>query len=152
MGKVFSSLLFIALFFTMCNEKDDPAGFSVLNENSYIFSVDRVALGPDVQFPRDTLQESAYVSTEEDIQYEVSFTDGGQNVSIKTGSSSIIRGEKTIDGKASKHYELNEGLFAGGRFIVWTNNNKEFEAEFTVYGSGVPIIRSERGKLTQQTN
>jgi hypothetical protein len=134
MGKVFSSLLFIALFFTMCNEKDDPVGFSLLNESSFIFSVDRVALGPDVQFPRDTLQESDYTSTEEDIQYEVTFTDAGQKISVKTASSPIISGEKTIDGKDSKYYELNAGLFAGGRFIVWMNTHNGFEAEFTVYG------------------
>ena len=45
-----------------------------------------------------------------------------------------------------RRYEIEEGLFAGGRFIVWIADD-HFEAELTVYGSGVPIVTSERGRL-----
>jgi hypothetical protein len=41
---------------------------------------------------------------------------------------------------------LTKNLFAGGRFVVWSSDGG-FEAEYTVYGSGVPIISSERGPL-----
>lgn len=42
-----------------------------------------------------------------------------------------------------RRHEIEEGLSAGGRFIVWVADN-HFEAELTVYGSGVPSVRSER--------
>ena len=64
-------------------------------------------------------------------------------VTIEPGS---IRGQKTNKDDESKFYELDEGVFAGGRFVVWINNDS-FEAELTIYGSGVPIIKSERGYL-----
>lgn len=46
-----------------------------------------------------------------------------------------------------KEYDLDKGLFADGRFVVWITDSN-FEAEYTVYGSGAPIIRSERGPLS----
>jgi hypothetical protein len=57
-----------------------------------------------------------------------------------------IHGIKTTDAGNSLKYELNEGLFAGGRIIIWSEND-DFKGEFTIYGSGVPIIKSLRGVL-----
>jgi hypothetical protein len=42
-------------------------------------------------------------------------------------------------------YEL--GLFAGGRFVVQAKSG-QLQAEYTIYGSGVPIVGSTRGLLT----
>ena len=53
---------------------------------------------------------------------------------------------KFHDTEEYKKYDLDKGLFAGGRFFVWITEG-QFEAEYTIYGSGVPIIRSERGYL-----
>lgn len=136
----------VFLFLTMCkkqNDNKDTTGFLMLNGNYFVLKVDRVSLAPEVQFPRDSLHESDYTHTDDDIQYEVSFSEDGQIVSINPGP---VTGTKTKDGKESGYYELAGGLFAGGRFIVWMNN-EVFEAEYTKYGSGIPIIRSERGKL-----
>ena len=66
-----------------------------------------------------------------------------QTISIMHDSISGTIMEST---EQYKQYDLDEGLFAGGRFNVWITDGA-FEAEFTVYGSGVPIIRSERGFL-----
>jgi hypothetical protein len=67
---------------------------------------------------------------------------------IEPGS---IRGAKVMNGEEYKLYELDEGTFAGGRFIVWIIDNS-FEAELTIYGSGVPIVKSERGYLRKSAN
>jgi hypothetical protein len=37
--------------------------------------------------------------------------------------------------------------FAGGRFAVWPGQTS-LQAELTIYGSGVPIVSSEREALT----
>lgn len=130
----------------MCKKQTDQdggIGFSSLNGNKFILKIDRVSNNPNVQFPKDSLQEGDYVATSDDIQYNVAFSADGKIVTIGTGA---ISGEKTVDGNESKYYNIDNGLFAGGRFLVWINN-KDFEAEYTIYGSGIPIIKSERGIL-----
>lgn len=146
MRKLIVCLCIISVFFTMCQkqtDKDDTIGFSLLNGNNFVLKVDRVSNNPNVQFPRDSLLESDYVATSNDIQYDVTFSVDGQIVTIEPGS---ISGGKINDGEESKLYKIVEGLFAGGRFVIW-KNNEDFEAEYTIYGSGIPIIRSERGNL-----
>lgn len=146
MGKLNVYLCIVLVLCTMCKKQtdnNDNIDFSLLNGGDYILKVDRVSKKPNVQFPRDSLYESYYTVTNEDIQHEVTFTEDGRMISINPGP---VSGEKTKDGEISKYYEIVDGLFAGGRFIVWINNEK-FEAEYTIYGSGVPIIKSERGKL-----
>jgi hypothetical protein len=149
MEKIRISLAIFALFITGCEKqenKKDVTKFSLLNENSFILQIDRVASGQHVQFPHDTLQESDYTETNEDIQYEITFLENARIVTIESTGTGSVSGERSNDGETSKRYELNEGLFAGGRFLIWISND-HFEAEYTLYGSGVPIIRSERGRL-----
>jgi hypothetical protein len=137
-------LLFL---FASCEVSDQSnkkvAEFSLLNGNEFAMGVDRISEMPDVQFPMDDLQESDYQKTQEGGIYYLSFSKDGQTVTIEPGT---IRGQKVMDGDKSKVYELEEGEFAGGRFVVWISKNR-FEAELTVYGSGVPIVKSERGYL-----
>ena len=117
--------------------------YSLLDGNDFLLEVDRMLETLDVQFPTDNLQESDYKETTEGTQYNVTFSKDGEMVTIEPGS---IRGQRTNKDDESKFYELDEGVFAGGRFVVWINNDS-FEAELTIYGSGVPIIKSERGYL-----
>jgi hypothetical protein len=139
--------LFIAfLFCTLCKKSDnndDTVDFSSLNGGNYILKVDRISKSPDVRFPNDSLNESYYTASDEGTRYEISFSEDGQSISIAPAS---VSGVKTNDSKVSKRYDLVQGVFAGGRFIIWTDNTS-FQAEYTIYGSGVPIIKSERGKL-----
>ena len=50
----------------------------------------------------------------------------------------------TADGRLV--YDLSEGTFADGRFTVWSTKGG-LQGEVTIYGSGRPIVRSERGTL-----
>ena len=140
-------LLLLLIGCDATNSADEyVAEFSLLDGKDFVLEVDRIAEMLDVQFPMDDLQESDYEETNEGTQYNVAFSEDGQMVTIEPGS---IRGQKTNDGDESKLYELDEGVFAGGRFVVWINNDS-FEAELTIYGSGVPIVISERGYLVPE--
>ena len=144
MGKLYVYLCIVLLFCTMCKKQTDIAiGFSSLNGSDYILKADRVSQAPGVRFPADRLDESYYTATDEDITHEVTFSEDGKIVSILPGP---VNGELTNDGKTTRFYELDNGLAAGGRFVIWING-LDFEAEFTVYGSGVSIIKSKRGKM-----
>lgn len=146
MNKLNVYLCIVFVLCTMCKKQKDnneTIDFSLFNGGDYILKVDRVSKAPNVQFPQDSLYESYYTVINEDIKHEVTFTEDGKMISIKPGP---VSGQKTKDGEISKYYELVDGLFAGGRFIIWINNEK-FEAEYTIYGSGLPIIKSERGDL-----
>lgn len=121
--------------------KTDSVDFKVLSGSEYVFVTDRVVMHPEVSFPSDTLKESDYTKSGTLTSYNISFSDDGSTITI----SDTISGSRTNQGNIIK-YDITDDLFAGGRFMVWKNGD-HFEAEFTIYGSGVPIIRSERGIL-----
>ena len=52
-----------------------------------------------------------------------------------------IEGVEKPGAKGERRFDLTSA-FAGGRFVL-----RGDDAELTIYGSGVPIISSERGKL-----
>jgi hypothetical protein len=142
---VFSLGLF--MFLVSCNKAnsadDAVTGFSLLDGNDFVLAVDRMLETSSVQLLTDDLQENDYRETNEGAQYHVTLSEDGQIVTIEPGS---MRGQRINDGDESKLYELTEGLFAGGRFVVWVQNDG-FQAELTIYGSGIPIVKSERGNL-----
>ncbi|MCD4702146.1 MAG: hypothetical protein K8S24_09860 [Candidatus Aegiribacteria sp.] len=139
-----------SLLLVSCDAADSDDEYadriSLPDGNSYVLEIDRILEMPDAQLPMDDLQESDYIKTNEGTQYQVAFTEDGRIVTIEPGS---ISGQKTDDGGESRIYELDEGVFAGGRFVIWVNNDI-IEAELTIYGSGVPIVQSERGYLVPQ--
>ena len=117
--------------------------FSLLDGNSFVLEIDRIIEMPDAKLPMDDFQESDYIRISEGSQYHVSFTKFGHVVTIEPGA---ISGRKINDDGELKIYELYEDVFAGGRFVIWMCNDS-LEAELTIYGSGVPVIQSERGYL-----
>ena len=128
----------------------DGADLSQLDGNSYTLEVDRIANNPDVQFPSETLQESDYEQTDQGNRYRVSFSENAETATVAVeppaGEAAVMTGNIETDAEDLRRYEIEQGLFAGGRFIVWIADN-HLEAELTVYGSGVPIVTSERGRL-----
>ena len=57
-----------------------------------------------------------------------------------------ISGELEKVAGNSRIYDLNKGLFAGGRLIV-KQTRKGREITFTEFGSGAPVISSVRGMM-----
>lgn len=144
MKKAFVVLSAVGMLFTMCDKQtDDAPSIALLYGKTYILKIDKVSNLPDVQFPHDCLRESDYTATTDDIQYELTFSADGQTVTIEPGT---VVGNRISVSEDSVNYELGAGLFAGGRLKIWMNQNV-LEAEYTIYGSGVPIIKSMRGVL-----
>ena len=145
MKKLPACLFCLYMIFTSCEKQNDNTSFDIsgLKGNTFVLKVDRLLFNTDVQFPSESLQEEDYLATDESIQYEVVFSSNGEEVYIEPGT---IKGEIEISDQNSIQYKLVEGVFAGGRLIVW-KIDESFEAEFTIYGSGVPIVSSERGEL-----
>ncbi len=138
-------ILIAVLILSGCDNDEhsdrNSKSFSTLT-GSYVFEVDRVSNHPNVQFP-DELSESNYLRISEVSKYDIDFSDDGEAITIKQNS---LFGKKTNIKENMIEYNISESTFAGGRFLVWING-EDFEAELTIYGSGVPIIISERGYL-----
>ena len=80
--------------------------------------------------------------------YVVAFQDDEERVEIYADNR-VFKGKLTVTqpvARTRKLYLLDDG-FGGGRFIVDTQPDGSRRATFTVFGSGVPIISSERGPL-----
>ena len=115
-----------------------------LNGKTYTLKITRSVTLPQVTSPFQELKESDYVMITDGKNYTVSFLADGSGVTLEPGN---IRGVKADSKNDSlRFYNLTIGVFAGGRFQVWSNKTG-FEAELTLYGSGLPIILSERGNL-----
>jgi hypothetical protein len=76
--------------------------------------------------------------------YRVEVSDGGARV---TFADSELVAQRTGGDAGQVVYELVEGTFAGGRLLVWSRQDGSLEAELTIYGSGLPILSSGRGRL-----
>jgi len=128
-----------------CNKTDENIDKSspILDRNNYVLEINRISERPDVQFPTDALTENNYEEVNEGLHYAITISSNGQTITIEPGA---ITGRRLSDIEESLFFELDGGVFAEGRFIVWTTENN-IEAELTIYGSGVPIIKSERGYL-----
>ncbi|MGE5358815.1 MAG: hypothetical protein ACM3NQ_07325 [Bacteroidales bacterium] len=96
--------------------------------------------------PSDGLSESDYRPSPAGGKYSVVIGEKGESVSID--GSPQIRGTRSNQTDQRVTYTLNEGLFAGGRLVVWREGSG-YQAELTIYGSGVPVARSERGSVVR---
>jgi hypothetical protein len=142
-------ILMLTLLSSACSKKTpiEANGNSLsTQEGSYVFYVDRIAEHPNVQFPMDTLTEDQYSLIVNGKIYEVKFSADGEKVYINNDS---LTGSLNTETGLKKSYSLIKGVFAGGRFVVW-HKAQPANAELTIYGSGVPIIVSERGRLIKK--
>lgn len=124
-----------------------PASVTTLFGQQVTFLADRAtasSVQPNV--PNAPFAESDYTPLPQNKSYPVSFAADGNTVTV-TGDSAMVG---TWDQQAgdTRHYNLTEGVFAGGRFDVWSGDTT-INAELTIYGSGVPVISSERGTLVE---
>ncbi len=119
-----------------------------VTDGVWTFRVDRSwdGQGGGAGLPGDPLTEADYVPVSEGPEYTVVVSHSAGRVSI---------GETPMEGQVSASdddvltYDLSDGTFAGGRFVVW-EGDVGLQAELTIYGSGLPIVASERGELIPQ--
>jgi hypothetical protein len=114
-------------------------------DGEWVLQVDRQwdRVAGNVQFPSDEINEGSYQPVDDGASYVVAVSGGWELVSV--GDTPFL-GELTGSSIGKLTYDLTTGTFAGGRFVVWSGVSG-LQAELTIYGSGLPIISSERGVL-----
>jgi hypothetical protein len=120
-------------------------------DGTWEFRADRQADLGAVQLPSDELSEQDYRPIEDRPAFAVVVSDGGAKISIKgmlRETQLSAEGSRGSNTSARIQYDLD--TFAGGRFVVWKAGDG-LRAEFTQYGSGLPIILSYRGSLVRTT-
>jgi len=94
--------------------------------------------------PLVELTETDYTVPVSGKSYTISFSSDGKIVTVEPGT---MRGERDQAATGTLgYYNLTGGVFAGGRLVIRKVQEKQ-EGELTIYGSGVPIVLSERGEL-----
>jgi len=114
-------------------------------DGAWDLRVDRVWDGQsgNVGSPSDPLADDAYQGVTDGATYRVIVSDHASSVSIGPRS---VRGLRTAWPDTCFVFNLSEGTFAGGRFVVWAGS-EGLQAEVTLYGSGRPVVESKRGTL-----
>lgn len=96
-----------------------------------------------VAFPTGLLEESWYVPVVSGPVYPIVVYDQGLWIAIGT---TPLKGQRFTSSDSEVRYDITEGAFAGGLFVA-RSSATGLQGELTIYGSGVPIISSERGPL-----
>jgi hypothetical protein len=130
------------------SQHDMPMVLTWFVTGSWDLRVDRAwnGVAGNVQFPSDALDESAYEAVVGGPTHRVVVSDGGRQVAI---GETPLRGERTKATDSRVEYSLSTGTFeapAGGRLVVWARADG-LQGELTLYGSGRPIVKSERGSM-----
>jgi hypothetical protein len=100
------------------------------------------------------LVDSDYQPVSDGSTYPILVSDRGSQVTIDKAHGVgprlhfPLKGSRTPATEAIA-YDLHEGTFAGGRFVVWSDE-QTLQAELTIYGSGFPIVLSVRGRLARR--
>jgi hypothetical protein len=97
----------------------------------------------EVGFPMDPVPDEHYVPVSEERRLDLRFSEDG--VVVEIGDGPLVGDLQTLD-EDQATWELGDGTFAGGRFQVWIDAGA-LHAALTIYGSGVPIVSSERGLI-----
>ena len=80
--------------------------------------------------------------------FRAKFSSDAQSLDLTpTAGGDTVHGTRDTTRTDRAWFELV--LFAGGRFVVQASAN-ELQAEYTAYGSGMPIVSSTRGLLENQ--
>jgi len=123
----------------------EPASLDAFADGEWSLHVDRTWDGASakVTAPTDALSEADYHPTAEPTVHLVVVQKDGAFVSV---GASPIHGSRSAASPTAIEFELSDGTFAGGRFVV-RPGGKTLEAELTLFGSGRPIVESHRGEL-----
>ena len=120
----------------------------ILEDGAWEFRIDRIGGSEDLQEAFEWLPEARYEPMENGPTYRVVISEQGNQVSIEgtRGATHFVqKGRRTSTPDEHSWYDLTDA-FAGGRFIVWQIATG-LQGGLTLYGSGRPILFSERGAL-----
>ena len=137
------------------DERDPTAKPAATATTLADFDEGRWTFRPDRQWkPTSSRVQSPSDAKFSDEDYDaVSQTE--QTVLVSANASSVAIGVEPMTGSRSRtstetqlSYDLSQGTFAGGRFLVWQDGDG-LQAELTIFGSGLPIVESKRGALVR---
>lgn len=126
---------------------------SLVTDGVWELQVDRQGGSEDFHEAFGFLPEAAYRPVEHGPTYRVVISEQGMQASVEgmRGTTQFaVTAKRTSIADDLAWYELTDA-FAGGRFVVWRSETG-LQGELTVYGSGLPIIFSERGALVKNTS
>jgi hypothetical protein len=110
----------------------------------WILRVDQTLERGSAKLPDDPLTDASYRRVEPRDAYTV-VVDGDQvTITPLDATKTPISGHRQ-PGTAEETFTLDLGVFAGGRLVL-----RGARAELTIFGSGVPIVASERGALIRR--
>jgi len=129
-------------------------GLDQFADGKWVFRVDRAILVERLGLNRhsEAVDESEYRPISKGSTYPILVSDHAKRVEIdgkkRTAVHPPMKGLRSSPMEPVV-YKLDEGTFSGGRFVVWSGTNG-LQGELTIYGSGVPLISSERGAISRQ--
>ena len=126
----------------------DATSQLALADGAWQLRVDRtLRADANIQLPTQALTEQDYEPAAKPLTHDVVVSMQTQHVAI---DAAALQGDQTVGASNQQTFDLTTGTFAGGRFVVW-HSAGGLSAELTIYGSGRPIAKSERGTLTRVT-
>ena len=141
-----AALAVVSFSLAGCGTRREPETLrSTLADGEWLLVVDQSLAEKLTRIPAEPLPDSAYGHEPAAMEYRIRVSDGGRRVEVVEPR---VAGELIVALSDRLDYDLVEGAFAGGRFIV-RRDGSDLRAELTFYGSGVPIVSSQRGKLTK---
>ena len=123
-------------------------------DGRWVLQIDRAILVERLGLDRhsEEVDESEYRPISRGSTYPILVSDRGARVEIdgkkRTAVHPPMKGVRSSPTEPIV-YKLDDGTFAGGRFVVWSGKNG-LQGELTIYGSGVYLISSERGPISRQ--
>jgi hypothetical protein len=146
--KHISAVLVAVLACGACTPTDSSQSeLAAFRDGAWTLVVDRTLRGggATVRFPADPLSESDFAPATGNSTYRVDVSEQGARI-VVTEPRLVGRLESATPD--SRTYQIVEGSFTGGRFVA-SQVSGGLQGELTMYGSGVPVVRSERGPLRQ---
>jgi hypothetical protein len=134
--------------FAACRSSDgsDSELRHAFHDGVWLLTVDR-ALRPrelsTVGVPTDPLSEADFAPVDGGARYRLVVSEDAARIEVVESQMVAQLEQATAE---QLIYGLVDGAFAGGRIMVWREPSG-IQAELTIYGSGVPVVRSERGSV-----
>jgi hypothetical protein len=100
-----------------------------------------------VQRPADPIPDHCYEVAMPPVSYRLRLSENGGRVEIVGVVTDGVSVRGAIGQGPADERVFDLELFAGGRLRL-RGSASNWSAELTVFGSGVPIVKSERGHLT----
>ena len=124
-------------------------------DGSWVLRVDRIWDSGSRRDPSSgsgRLDDAQYRPLSNTRNYSIVVSEGGSQVKIGAQQRESVGPKNLWGSRASSGEELTyelDGSFAGAKFVVWSGEHG-LQGELTIYGSGVPILSSQRGAVLRK--